>query len=341
MGARSACKIFEKISDCLKHIMSTHYKVPLIVKVLDDFLFIAESSSDCRYGLECFKHLCKRTGIPLAHHKTVGPTHELDFLGIQINTTTATASLPSDKLVNYLEVVSHLADAASCSLRELKSLIGKLQFACTIIPSGRCFIRRLHDLTIGKTKPNTVIVLPLWAKEDLQLWKSFLTTFNGRALYNFVWKGTSDDLHLYSDSSKSGFGGVYGSHFIQGKFPENWRCLNIATLELYPIYALMYIFRSSSANSQIIFHCDNEAVVSIINNKTSKDPRLMRLLRPLILVLMEYNIIFKCVHIPGTANIICDFLSRSQVDSNFLSRHNLDLIPTPLPPQICPGNFSL
>ena len=62
------------------------------------------------------------------------PTHELDFLGIRLNITTATASLPSDKLVHYLEVVSHLADASSCSLRELKSLIGKLQFACKIIP---------------------------------------------------------------------------------------------------------------------------------------------------------------------------------------------------------------
>ena len=136
MGARSACQIFERISTGLKHILVTVYKVPHVIKVLDDFLFVGKSSEECRYGLECFKHLCNKTGIPLAEHKTVGPTTALSFLGIDIDTSSQTASIPVDKLKNYAKEVSSLLSTSTCTYRQLKSILGKLQFACTIISLG-------------------------------------------------------------------------------------------------------------------------------------------------------------------------------------------------------------
>ena len=339
MGARSACQIFERFSTGLKHILITVYKVPHVIKVLDDFLFVGKSSEECRYGLECFKHLCNRTGVPLAEHKTVGPTTALSFLGIEIDTSSQTASIPVDKLKNYAKEVSSLLTETTCTYRQLKSILGKLQFACTIIPSGRCFLRRLHDLTIGKSNPNSQVGIPTWAREDLIYWKAFLDLYNGRNLYHFLWRGTSEDLHFFTDSSKSGYGGTFGSHFIQGVFPPDWSLANIAVLELYPIFALVHIFGPQLANSHVIFHSDNEAVVFILNNKTSKDPMIMKLLRPLVLVLMKQNIIFRSLHIPGVKNIVSDHLSRYQADASFLRHHALDASPTPVPATICPTNW--
>ena len=84
MGARSACQIFERISDGLKFIFKNIYKVPHVVKVLDDFLFIGQSREECQYRLEYFTSLCYWVGVPLPVHKTVNPTLSLSFLGIQM-----------------------------------------------------------------------------------------------------------------------------------------------------------------------------------------------------------------------------------------------------------------
>ena len=293
MGARSACQTFERFSDAILFMLKSRYNVSNVVKVLDDFLFLGVSSEGCRFCLECFESLCNRTGIPIASHKTEGPTKSLSFLGIEIDTGSSTARVPDDKLKKYRDAVNNLLKCENCTLRDLKSIIGQLQFACTVIPEGRCFLRRLHDLTMGKSNPNSVITFPAWAKEDLLMWRTFLDRFNGITIYNALWKGSSKDLSFFSDSCPQGFGGTFKRHFIQGSFPREWKRENIAVLELFPIYALVHIFAPSLVNGRIIFHCDNESIVHILNNKTSKDPAIMSLLRPLVLTLMNNNIVLK------------------------------------------------
>ena len=269
------------------------------------------------------------------------PTRSLTFLGIEVNTVTHIASIPLGKIDSYKKDVLILANKAGCALRELKSVIGKLQLVCTVIPSGRCFLRRLHDLTRGKVKPNSHVFLPIWAKEDLLLWVKFLDIYNGRSTFNFRWQLNSSTLRFTTDSSKKGYGGIFRNQFIQGLFPESWQEFNIAILEIYPIFALVHIFGPTIPNSHLLFRCDNEAIVYVINNKTSKDPYIMKILRPLILVLMENNIIFFAQHVPGKNNDICDALSRSQVPESFLRHHKLNLAPTPIPEEILPRSFKM
>ena len=341
MGARSACQIFEKVSDALLWILKTRYGISNVVKVLDDFLFIENSREQCLHALQSFKEICQLTGFPLAEHKTVPPTTSLTFLGLSIDTTSQEASLPQDKVNAYSCAAEALLTLSHCSLRQLKSVIGQLQFACSVIPSGRCFLRRLHNLTSHKNNPNSLIPIPPWAKEDLSLWISFLSRFNGRALYNFAWLGDSSSTHFYSDSSKTGYGGTFFSHYIQGTFPPSWQQLNITFLELYPIFLLVKIFAHTIPNSHLLFHCDNEAVVHILNNKTSKDKLIMTLVRPLVLCLMSHNIIFRARHIPGLYNIVPDFLSRSQATPQFLRSNGLDPLPTPVPASLRPTNLRI
>ena len=62
--------------------------------------------------------------------------------------------------------------------------------------------------------------------------------------------------------------------------------------------------------------CDNKAVVSIINTKTSKIPRIMDLLRPITLFTLQHtgNFTLTAVHVPGLQNGIADSLSRFQME---------------------------
>ncbi len=62
--------------------------------------------------------------------------------------------------------------------------------------------------------------------------------------------------------------GTYGFYWIQGDWPELWKELNIAFLELYPILLMLQLFGHKLVNSSIHFHCDNIAIVQIINKQS-------------------------------------------------------------------------
>ena len=55
---------------------------------------------------------------------------------------------------------------------------------------------------------------------------------------------------------------------------------------------MISMFADDLANSYIAFHCDNEAIVQIINKQSSRDVQVMKLLRPMILLMLKYQIDF-------------------------------------------------
>ena len=78
--------------------------------------------------------------------QVLGPATILTILGIELDTN---LMHPEEKLEALLEELSQFSrlDAAhhTCTKRQLLSLIGKLAFACKVIPAGRIFLRRLID----------------------------------------------------------------------------------------------------------------------------------------------------------------------------------------------------
>ncbi|CAH3159243.1 unnamed protein product, partial [Porites lobata] len=81
-------------------------------------------------------------------------------------------------------------------------------------------------------------------KEDLLVWQSFLSGFNGRSFFwadqwkNFI------QLEVYTDASGAlGYGAAFGRHWCYGLWPHSWCHLNIALLELYPIVLSLHLWR--------------------------------------------------------------------------------------------------
>ena len=129
MGCSSSCRIFEEFSDAIKWILTNH-NVENSVKVLDDFFFIHKQSGACQADLQTFLDLYSRMGIPVAPHKTFGPSQVLEFQGVQLDTINMQAALLSQKIHDYSKSVIETLAKNKITLRELKSLIDKLQF-CT------------------------------------------------------------------------------------------------------------------------------------------------------------------------------------------------------------------
>ena len=64
------------------------------------------------------------------------------------------------------------------------------------------------------------------------------------------------------------------------------------------------------ADQHVIIHCDNEAVVHIINNGSTAHPVVMSYLRQLFWLSAVYNFRFTARYIPGKLNVIADSVWR-------------------------------
>ena len=84
-------------------------------------------------------------GVPLAPEKRDSPSSVLIFLGIIINTVKGELRLPADKLRRLSGAVEEWLGKKWCTRRELESLIGTLQHACSVIRPGRSFLLHCYQ----------------------------------------------------------------------------------------------------------------------------------------------------------------------------------------------------
>ena len=138
-----------------------------------------------------------------------------------------------------------------------------------------------------------------------------------------------------------GFGASYGHNWIQGSWSGLWTEFHINILELYPILALIETFGHKFRNSIICFHCDNSSVVDVLNKQSSKDERIMAIMRRVVLKLLSLNTRFFAVHIPGVTNDLYNALSRFQEEPEMLQIYGMALHPSLIPNHALPINFKI
>ena len=340
MGCSSSCKIFETFSTSLEWIAKNKLGIPHIIHILDDFLIIEPTIRECKASLDRFLTFCSQIGVPMAPEKTVGPSQVITFAGIELDTEKLEARLPIDKVIKCRTLLTTALGHNKMTLREIQSLIGVLNFACCVVKPGRAFLRRLINTTLGIKRPHHLIRLNKDTKADIQLWLRFMDDFNGEALFSSDKWLTSVKLNLYTDASKSlGYGALLGRQWFYGEWPESWKAKNIATLELFPIVLALKMWHLKFKDQSIIFFSDNEAVVQVINRKTTKDKELLALLRELVLVCLQNNIMFRARHIAGHRNILADSLSRLQVEKFHSAAPHMVRIPEQVPKRLQPQNW--
>ena len=314
MGCASSCAIFEKLSTALEWIASKLSPDVAILHILDDFLFISPTFQSCQQALDRFIVVCQEVGVPLAPDKTVGPARMLDFAGIRLDTIDMSASLPPDKVHKFSQAIDTMLASKSVQLKHIQSLAGMLNFCCGVIAPARAFSRRLYNLSIGLSRPYHHRKVTNEVRADLEVWKSFLRSFNRKTFfldYHFL---SQHLLQLFTDSSTTiGFGGYFGDKWFHGVWSHDSKSLNIAVLELYPICLAIKLWGLILNNKCLQINSDNMAVVHILNTSTSKDPIIMKLLRIFVLDCMTHNIMIRSKHISGRSNVCSDLLSRAQV----------------------------
>ena len=111
--------------------------IPHIIHILDEYLMAASTYHQCRINLVRFLSLRKYLGVPIAPEKTVGPQNVISFAGIELDTLRMEARLPMDKTAKCQSLIASFLRRKKVTLREIQSLTGLLNFACTVVvPDG-------------------------------------------------------------------------------------------------------------------------------------------------------------------------------------------------------------
>ena len=315
-GLSLSCALFEKFSCFLEWHTRKLSGSEMIIHYLDDFCGCKKDKKKAAVMLNIILSAFANLGVPIAQEKVEGPVTRLKFLGLEVDTIKMQVRIPEDKLEDLKQTILSVVNKPSkkITLKELQSLIGKLSFACKAILPGRAFIHRLIDATIGVKKPHFKVRITQNMVKDLLTWQSFLINHNGVSM---MLENNIKVLDLYTDASGSvGFGAYFEGHWTLGQWPTEIQKAKIDIMykELFPIVLSLLLWGQGFANNKVVFHCDNQAVVSVINKQSTPHKLSMGLLRILVLFCLTNNIVFRAKHIPGKINDIADALSRLQLN---------------------------
>ena len=103
-GARSAPGIFHRLTQSVRRMMQRR-GYPLIIVYLDDFLVIGRTQHGCQAAFDTLRSLLVSLGFTISPSKLVPPCQNLVFLGVEIDTSTLTLSLPAKKLGDLKDIL--------------------------------------------------------------------------------------------------------------------------------------------------------------------------------------------------------------------------------------------
>jgi hypothetical protein len=337
-GASISCAIFEKFATFIQFCVSKKANSNNIDHFLDDFFFAAKNRNQCQILLDAFDSICYDMGIPVNDEKTEGPTTKMEYLGLEIDTAEGTIKVPSDKIEKAKSMLEEALCSKKITLKKLQSMVGLLNFFSKAIPSGRAFNCRFYAAMSQVKKPYHLVRLSLGMKEDIRIWLLFLYNFNGQTIFSDLLWTPDNQLELFTDAAGSkelGCGAYFQGSWVYFKWPDFWNnetMRDITFLEVVPILLAFLTWDSKLKGKKVILRSDNLSVVDIINKKSSRNSRVMYLIRHLMLALLLNNVQIKARHISGKKNQISDAISRFQWSTlwNFLPE-GASRTPSPIP----------
>ena len=187
-GSASAPANFDGLPETLANIISVLDKVPksLIFRQLDDSLFVSPfGSGNTQKFAEAYTALCQKLRVPLAEmcplrEKAFGPGQSGTVLGIKFDSASLSWSLGSEKAAGVADLIDRFLVAATCNLKDVQRLHGKLNDFGQMLPFTKGFRFNLLDLmnSFGGSENERKLVKSE-LKRDLYIWKNCLVAAAG------------------------------------------------------------------------------------------------------------------------------------------------------------------
>ena len=334
-GLSSAPRICTLILSVIEFVLTEQYLL-ILVRYLDDFLFISNSFELASEHLSIAISVFQEFGLVVNNKKTEGPCQIIQFLGIKLNSIEKTLSISSERIDELNALLMHYIDtpaSVAVLVHDIMSFVGKLSFVSQVLVSARPFMRRLLDSIKGKRKRQRCR-LPVQFKFDCAVWLQRLHHWNGLINWSIH---TQEPFVIVSDASIHGFG-FYLAHCprtvafnqlpaallpgsaVSGTWHSSMSELctsnSIAYLELFSVLYALTMLGSVLHQHSVLILTDNASNVPIINKQRTKSTKIIGLLRAMAELSATHVFACSAKHIAGESNVLADFLSRPELHLN-------------------------
>ena len=198
-------------------------------------------------------------------------------------------------------------------------------------------------------KPHHHVNLDKEFRGDCEVLLSFLESQDSSVCHPFVDLSSSlqaDQLFFYTDSSANpdlGFGAIFGTHWVFGQWEAGFvkRCKpSIAYLELFAICTAFHIWQRKLKNLRLVLFCDNQSVVNMVNQTTSKCQNCMSLIRKITLLSLKINARIFATYVSSRNYYLADYVSHLKIDKSKQAVRDIgrviDEYPSHIPEELWP-----
>ena len=309
-GFRHGSSIFQRLSDAIRFIMTC--KGHSITNYIDNLIGLG-APSEANAAFETLITLLGELGLQISDKKLVTPATRAVCLGVEVDTVNFTLSVPAEKLADIKHTCQMWRHKTACSKRDLQSLLGRLLYITKCVRTSRAFLNRMLALLRASDKVD-LINLDFAFKQDLNWFCQFLPSFNGTAFFSH--RKFTGEVHL--DACLNGLGAICGKEVYSIAIPLGFLNFDIVHLEMLNILVAVRVWARYWAKHKILIHCDNQAVVAIMESARTRDLTLAAICRNIYMECAKFDIELHTTNIPGKKNVIADALSRLSIDSNYL-----------------------
>ena len=182
-GAKTAVSNYDIVGNTVSVLALSYCSIPrnLVHRQLDDVPSVSpEKSGWCLEFTEAYEKVCKELHIDLApdcpdKEKAFRNEKTGKVLGINFDSENLSWALPEEKRVEYQNQVHEAITKGNMNILECQSLLGKLNFTCTMFQKMRTFKKPLQDYLSEMCESGVENVsFPQEVHEDLLIWWKFL-----------------------------------------------------------------------------------------------------------------------------------------------------------------------
>lgn len=165
MGLTSASYICQRVTNAVAFIM---FKIGiLMLNYLDDFAS-AETQNNAEFAYQTLGAILEKCGIEEARDKSCPPSTIMTFVGVLFNTETLTIEITPERLAEIRLLIEAWLNKSKATLKEVQSLLGKLNFIAACVRSSRISFSRLLQWLKCLYKENSKEhKIPDYVKKDI------------------------------------------------------------------------------------------------------------------------------------------------------------------------------
>lgn len=352
-GLASAPFLFQTFTIFLQRAMEHVIGIQTRVYI-DDWFLTDSDQKTLRRKFDKFEETLKELGVALQRSKTEGPTKQMTYLGLGIDTEKRVLFLPEEKRRKYLEGLRQLLRQRTSSMEEIAITAGRLVHISAIHKGGMGHVQPLWNVMYSEKTTWTkreltaeILTIEEDLTECLRWWELVLAEEN---ITRKLWRKTTGNLLLWTtetaisdresaitlctDASDWGWGAATGIIVASGKWTERQQETSINWRELKAIIFAIQKW-SFVRDSPVLVLTDNVTATAAIRTRNARAQPLQDIIQELNEIEEIRRIEAIAMHIPGALNDLPDRLSRGKETA---MASILSFNPTRLPSEVIGTN---